>query len=246
MNKKKFITRPIDQQIIVITGASSGIGLATAEMAAKKGARVVLSSRNRDALKSCVEKIEAAGGKAIAVVADVSQLEDLQNLKREAIEHYGRIDTWVNNAGTSIYGYLMDSDLEEEKKLFETNFWGIRNGSRVAVEAMKDGGTLINLGSEVSVAAQPIIGMYSASKHAVKAYTEALRSELRSLDIPVEVCLIRPAAIATPFPDHGANRLRKGEPSIPSPLYHPELVAEAILSCAEAPQRDVYVGGPSR
>lgn len=242
-----FKPKPIDQQTIVITGASSGIGLATAMLAAKKGAKVVLASRNGDDLASCVDAIHKDGGEALAVVADVSQAEDLERLKDQAISHFGSIDTWVNNAGTSLYGYLSDSDIEEERKLFETNFWGARIGSAVAIEAMKaKGGTLINIGSEVSVDAQPLMGMYSASKHALKAFTEALRSELRDKDIPIEVSLVRPTAIDTPFAEHAANRLRTGSPSLPDPKYPPELVAEAILKCAEKPQRDVYVGGPAR
>lgn len=247
MSKSSFTPKPLQDQTIVITGASSGIGLATARMAAKKGARVVLSSRNGDELNNCVDEINREGGNAIAVVADVSVGEDLRLLKDEALAAFGSIDTWINNAGTSLYGYLMDTDIEEERKLMETNFWGARMGCAVALEAMREkGGTIINLGSEVSVAAQPLLGMYSASKHALKAFTEAFRSELRDREIPIEVSLVRPTAINTPFAQHGANRLPEGEPSLPSPQYSPDVAAEAILKCAEKPQRDVYVGGPAK
>lgn len=240
----KFKPKEISQQTIVITGASSGIGRATAKMAIEKGANVVLAARSENEINDLALEL---GEKAFAVTCDVSLQEDIVRLKEETIKKFGRIDTWINNAGTSIYGYLMESDIEEEKKLFETNFWGARYGSQIAVEAMKDnGGVLINLGSEVSVAAQPLLGMYSASKHALKAFSEALRSELRDKNIPVEVCLVRPTAIDTPFPDHATNRLDQGEPSLPSPLYHPDVAATAILKCAENPQRDVYVGGPAR
>lgn len=243
----KFKPKALSDQTIVITGASSGIGLATAFLAAKKGANVVMAARNGEALDEAVKKIVKEGGKAIAITTDVSNESEMTHLKNKVIEKFGSIDTWVNNAGTSIYGYLLDSNLEEEKKLFETNFWGARIGSILAVEAMKEnGGVLINLGSEVSVAAQPLLGMYSASKHALKAFTDALRSELRDCDIPVEVCLVRPTAIDTPFPQHGLNRLDEGEPALPAPMYHPDVAAEAILKCAENPQRDVYVGGPAR
>jgi len=243
----KFKPKELSQQTIVITGASSGIGLATAKLAAAKGAKVVLAARSEDQITMLAREIEKEGGKALAVTCDVTKYEDLLNLRDESIKKFGQIDTWVNNAGTSIYGYLIESDLAEEKKLFETNFWGARNGSLIAVETMKEtGGVLINLGSEVSVAAQPLLGMYSASKHALKAFTEALRSELRDKNYPIEVCLVRPTAIDTPFPDHAANRLDEGEPSLPSPLYHPDTAASAILKCAETPQRDVYVGGPAR
>lgn len=222
----KTVTRPISEQVIVITDASSGIGSAIAKLATQKGAKVVLGAKNRDDLDDLGDQINAFPGKAIAVTTDVTKLQDIINLKNKAISKFGRIDTWINNAGSAIYGYLLDSDLEEEKKLFDTNFWGTRFGSQVAAEAMeKDGGVLINMGSEVSVAAQPLLGIYSASKQALKAFTDALRSELRDKDIHIDVCLLRPASISE---------------------EHPEETAAAILKCAEIPQRDVYVGGPAR
>jgi short-subunit dehydrogenase len=239
--------KPVSDQVIVLTGATSGIGLATARMAAERGAKLVVSSRNEDELRALTEDIRQKGGEAIFVVVDVSKYEDLLKLKDEAIKAYGRIDTWINNAGTSLFGYLMDTTIEDERKIFETNFWGTRLGCQIAVDCMKEtGGTIINLGSEVSVAAQPLLGIYSASKHAVKAFTDALRSELRDQHIPIEVSLVRPTAIDTPFAEHGKNNLREGEPSLPAPLYSPDVAAEAILKTAENPQRDVYVGGPAK
>lgn len=242
-----FKVKKIQDQVIVITGASSGIGLATSVLAAKKGAKVVMSSRNEDDLKDWVKKINELGGDAYAVKADVTSMEDLQFLRDEALARYGRIDTWVNNAGVGIFGYLMDADINEERALFETNFWGLRNACHQAIGAMSaHGGTIINLGSESSTAGYPILGMYSASKHAVKAFTEALRIELLDRNVPVAVSLIRPSAINTPFAEHALNRLISGEPSLGNDVYDPMLVAEAIIKCAENPKRDVYVGAPAR
>ena len=246
-NALRLKRKPLAEQVIVVTGASSGIGLATAKMAAKEGAKVVLSSRNLEDLEQIRQEITAAGGNAIAVVADVSKVEDLEHLRDAALEGYGRIDTWINNAGVSVYGNLMDLKIEDERTVFETNFWGIRNGSRIAVpELAKTNGVLINLGSEVSVRSIPLQGIYAASKHAVKAYTDALRMELEHDEIPVAVSLIRPTAIATPFPEHAKNSLREGEPSLPNPMYHPDAVAAAIIDCVEHPRRDVFVGAVSR
>lgn len=240
--------KPISKQVIVITGASSGIGLATAKMAAKKGARLVISSRNEEELQSIAEELQSFGAsRVVPVKADVSSYDDMETLRDHAISKFGRIDTWINNAGTSIYGPLLEIPLEDEKKLFDINFWGIRHGCHVAVQALKQsGGVIINLGSEVSGRSIPVQGMYSATKHAVKAYTDALRMELEKEGLPISVCLIRPTAINTPFPEHATSFLKKGEPSLPSPTYHPDVVATAILKCAEAPQRDVFVGGGSR
>jgi short-subunit dehydrogenase len=239
--------KPIKSQVIVITGASSGIGLATAKMAVNQGARVILSSRNTLDLEQIVKSLRAHGGEAVAFTADVTQLSDLEKLRDCAIQKYGRIDTWINNAGIAIYGKLMDVSLEEEKLVFETNFWGIRNGSRIAIPMLAESqGVLINIGSDVCSRAIPLQGIYSASKHAVKAFTEALRMEVERDQIPVKICLVRPAGVDTPSTEHALNRLEVGEPSISDPVYHPNVVAEAILACAQNPKRDVFIGGSSK
>ncbi|MGE0527874.1 MAG: SDR family oxidoreductase [Bdellovibrionales bacterium] len=247
MHVNGFRPKRISDQAIVITGASSGIGLATAKMAAKRGAKVVISSRNGEELKRIAEKLSTEGHQVLAVEADVSRFEDMEKLRDRAIEKFGRIDTWINNAGVSIYGRILDVPWSDERQLFETNFWGVRNGCRAVVPILeKEGGVLINIGSEVSGAAIPLQGMYSASKHAIKAYTDVLRMELEHDGKPVAVCLIRPAAIDTPFTEHARNFLEEGEPSLAPPIYAPEVAARAILNCAESPERDVYVGSPSR
>jgi short-subunit dehydrogenase len=239
--------KPLHQQTIVITGASSGIGLATAEMAAKKKARVVIASRNEEDLREIAERLNRRGGNVLAVKTDVTRREDLENLRVQAVAAFGTIDTWVNNAGGSIYGPLLDIPEEEERALFEMNFWSIRNGCHVAVAGLREhGGVIINLGSEVSARSIPLQGMYAATKHAIKAYNDALRMELEHDEVPIAVCLIRPTAINTPFPDHAVNHLKVGEPSLPDPTLHPDYVAKAILECAEKPQRDIYVGMQSK
>jgi short-subunit dehydrogenase len=238
--------KPLNQQVLFITGASSGIGLTTAKAAAKRGAKVVLVARSEEGLIDAVEQIKALGGEAIYAVADVAKPEELRRAAEQAVQAFGRIDTWVNNAGLSIYGRLTETKLEEDKQLFETNFWGVVNGSRLAVQYLTAGGALINLGSEVSQQPVPIQGMYSASKHAILGFTDALRMELMDAGMPISVTLIKPAGINTPFPQHAANRLPAGQsPSIPSPVYAPELVADQILYAATTPVRELFVGGGS-
>jgi short-subunit dehydrogenase len=239
--------KPLKDQVIVITGASSGIGLATARMAARRGARVVLAARNHDDLGDVTYDIIQNGGKALAVVADVADSQAIERIGEAALQEFGSIDTWVNNAGLSIYGKLEDVPLADMRRLFDVNFWGVVHGSRTAVRLMRDrGGVLINIGSEVSDVAIPLQGIYSASKHAVKGYTDALRMELEHDRIPVAVTLVKPSAINTPYPEHARSYLREGVPALPPPLYAPEVVATTILRCAERPVRDIIVGGAGR
>lgn len=245
---KGFKPKALSEQVIVITGASSGIGLATAALAAKKGARIVMNARNDRELRNCAAEIrKLTGAKIVTASGDISKLEDIHKVRDIAVQSFSHIDTWVNNAGVSIYGDLLDENYEEERALFDINYWGTRMASAVAVkELCKNGGTLINVGSELSELAPPILGAYCATKHAAKAFTNSLRSEIELKKLPVNVTLVRPTAIATPMPEHGRNNLHGGEPALPSPLYHPEVVARAILRSAVSRQRDVYVGGQAR
>ena len=238
--------KPISEQVIVITGASSGIGLATARMAAAQGARVVLASRSQETLASVTANINATGGEAIYVVADVGDREQVQRIADAAIAHFGGFDTWVNNAGLGIVGRIEDGNETDFRRLFDTNFWGVVNGSLVALPHLKaHGGALINLGSVASDVAFPIQGMYSTTKHAIKGFTDALRIELQHENAPVSVTLIKPAAINTDFAHHARNYGDR-EPMLPPPLYAPKEVAHGILHAAAHPKRDVYIGGAGR
>ena len=238
--------KKLQNQVMVITGASSGIGLATARQAARRGAKLVLACRNEDALNKLVDEMRGAGHDAIAVRADVGNYADHEAILAAALERYGRVDTWVNNAGVSIFGRLTEVAIEDQRKLFDTNYWGVVYGSMVAVAHLKkNGGALINVGSEVSDRAVPLQGAYSASKHAVKGFTDALRMELQDEGAPVSVTLIKPAAVNTGFVRHAKNYLDV-EPQLPPPIYAPEVVADAILFAAENPERDIYVGGASK
>lgn len=231
---------------MVITGASSGIGLCTARAAAEQGARVVLASRSADVLERVVDEIDAAGGEAIAVATDVCDPQAVEQLAERAVERFGRIDTWVNNAGVSIYGELVSTPLEDHRRLFETNYWGVVHGSLVAVQHLEErGGALINLGSVLSDRAIPLQGAYSASKHAVKGFTDALRMELEHAGLPISVTLVKPGTIATPYTEH-ARSFTGNEPRNAPPYYAPDLVTRAILRAATEPTRDVFVGGSAR
>ncbi|HKR00712.1 MAG TPA: SDR family oxidoreductase [Pyrinomonadaceae bacterium] len=235
--------KKLADQAIVITGASSGIGLVTARMAARQGARLVLAARSEAALRMLTAEIKMEGGEAVYVVADVGREEDVRRIADAALQHFGGFDTWVNNAGVSIYGRVLDVSLEDHRQLFETNYWGVVHGSRVAARHLgeRGGGAIINVGSSLSDRSIPLQGTYCASKHAVKGFTDALRMELEEEGAPISVTLIKPSAIDTPYKDHAKNYLPV-EPQNPPPVYSPETVAEAILYSAEHPERDVYVG----
>jgi short-subunit dehydrogenase len=186
--------KPLNEQVIVITGATSGIGLATARAAAKAGARVMLAGRDEAALKTITVDLNATGAQVDYVIADMRDTAQVQAAADRAIQRYGGFDTWVNNAGGSIYGRFDEVPMEEQQDLFDTNYWGIVRGSTVAVAYLRQhGGALINLGSEVSDIAIPLQSAYVASKHAVKGFTDALRLELIDERAPVSVTLIKPS-----------------------------------------------------
>ncbi|HET6578747.1 MAG TPA: SDR family oxidoreductase [Gemmatimonadales bacterium] len=238
--------KPLNEQVIVITGASSGIGLATARLAAGMGARLVLTSRDAVDLEQAVERIRADGGDATYVTGDVADLDAMKRVAATAVREFGTIDTWVNNAGVSIYGRLEEVGLMDARRLFETNYWGVVHGTLAALPHLRArGGALINLGSILSDTGYPLQGHYTASKHAVKGFTDSLRLELEQEGAPVSVTLIQPAAIDTPYPEHAKSYLGV-EPTHVPPVYAPEVVARAILRSAEHPERNVLVGGGAK
>ena len=235
--------KPIDRQTIVITGATSGNGLATAQEAAARGASLVLAARNAEALEEIARELRAKGARVAVCPADVAVDEDVETIAQTAIDDFGGFDTWVNNAAAPIFGRMDDIPMEDHRRIFDVNFFGLLKGSLVAADHLRNkGGAIINLGSVLSDRAMILQGPYSATKHAVKAATDALRMELQAEGAPISVTLIKPSAIHTPYPDHSRNYM--DEPArLPQMLYHPRLVADAVLFAAEHPRRQLYVGG---
>ena len=238
--------KPIKDQVIVITGASSGIGLVTARTAAKRGAKVMLVARSGDALGEIAREINNSGGRADYHVADVADQTALTAAAAAAVARFGRVDTWVNDAGAAIYAHLVDTPEDEHQQLVQTNYFGAVHGCLAAVGVLREkGGALITVGSIASDIVSPVMGAYSATKHAVKAYVQALRIELQEQAPLISVTLVKPAGIDTPIAQHAASHMG-GEAQIPPPVYDPQLVADAILDCAEHPRREVTVGGAGR
>ncbi len=238
--------KKLKDQVIVITGASSGIGLVTARLAAKAGAKLVLAARSEGPLRQLTEEITKAGGKTAYVVADVGIRDQVHEIARVAVERFGGFDTWVNDAGVGIYGKVVETPVEDMRRQFETNYWGVVYGSLEAVAHLRTrGGALINIGSTLSERAAILQGSYSATKHAVKGFTDALRMELALDNAPVSVTLIKPGPIDTPYTLNAKNYM-EAEARHPAPAYAPEVVARAILRAARKPKREVFVGGGGR
>ena len=244
----KATLKPLNQQAIVITGATSGIGLATARRAARAGACVFLIARGENDLKALTEELQATGARAAWAVADVADHAALAEAAEKCVRLFGGFDTWVNNAGVSIYGAISVTSLDDQRRLFETNYWGVVNGSLVAAEHLRQregGGAIVNVGSILSDAPLPIQGVYSASKHAVKGFTNALRMELMREDAAITVSLVKPAAVDSPYSKHARN-LTGYATQNPQPVYATHVVADTILYCASHPIREITVGGGGR
>jgi len=244
--------KPLNRQSIVITGATSGIGLATARRAARGGACVFLIARGEKDLRLLCEELQATGARVAWAAADVADYDALAEAADKCRRLFGGFDSWINNAGVSVIGSVLETTLEDQRRLFETNYWGVVNGSTIAAEHLRSrpgGGAIINVGSTLSDAPSPIRGAYSASKHAVKGFTNALRMELirdaRKGGAPISISLVKPAAVDSPYDRHARN-LAGYAANIPQPVYATHVVADAILWCATHPLREITVGGGGR
>jgi NAD(P)-dependent dehydrogenase (short-subunit alcohol dehydrogenase family) len=236
--------KPLPNQVVVVTGASSGIGRATAVEFARQGAKVVAAARNEQALDTLVEEIRVAGGDAVAVRTDVAAPEDVYALAARAEQHYGRIDTWVNNAAVAVWGRVEDTTDEEFERVTRVNYLGQVYGVHAALPALRraGGGVIIGVSSAEALRAVPMHAAYTASKWALRGFYDALRMELLESSDPIAVTTILPAGIATPFFEHARSKVG-ARPSPPPPTYAPEVVAEAIVRASIKPTREVPVGG---
>jgi NAD(P)-dependent dehydrogenase (short-subunit alcohol dehydrogenase family) len=236
--------RPISQQVVVIVGASSGIGRAAAAEFAARGATVVCAARNTEALDTLVAEIHRAGGTAVARPTDIADPAAVRALVRAAEQAYGRIDTWVNVAAVGVWGRVEDITDEEFDRVMRVNYLGHVHGARAVLPALRraGGGGIIGVSSAEGVRAVPLQAPYAASKFAVRAFYDCLRVELAQQGDPIAVTTILPASIATPFFENARSRLG-AMPKPPPPVYTPELVAQAIVRAATQPRREIPVGG---
>lgn len=237
-------TMDLTHHVAVITGASSGIGRATALEMSRRGAVVVAAARNERALDTLVADAALGTGSIIPRPVDVTDAGAVEALARTTVAELGRIDTWLNAAAVAMYATVEDTEPDELRRILDVNVVGTTNGIRAVLPIMEEqgGGTIINIGSVESRRALPYQSAYAASKHAVKGLTDALRAELAHRSSPVSLVLVMPSAINTPFFRHARSKLGAMPQPFP-PVYEPEMVAEAIVHVAQQPIAEVIVGG---
>lgn len=229
---------------VVLTGASSGIGRATAHAFARRGARLVLAARRDELLQEVADECALLGGQAVVVPTDMTDEGAVQALARRAREAFGRIDVWVNNHGVYQAARFDEVPTELYLRVFETDLFGVVYGSRAALPIFREQGrgVLINLGSVFSLVTAPYFSAYSAAKHAVRAIGASLRQELLVTgERDIHVCTVMPATIDTPIFQHAANTTGRALKPFP-PITPPERVARAIVGLAERPRRELIVG----
>ncbi|WP_082472588.1 SDR family oxidoreductase [Sphingomonas sp. Leaf357] len=235
--------KPLDQQVLVVTGATSGNGLATVEQALRRGASVLAVARNEDALAELAARLGVGGGRIATYAADVADPAAVEAVAAAAIATFGGFDSWVNNAGVGTYGTLEQVPLDDHRRVFDVNYFGVLHGSLVAARHLRGrGGAIVNVGSILGDRSIVQQGPYCATKHAVQALTDTLRMELEREGAGISVTLIKPGAIDTPFPEHARNFMDQ-PPRLPPPLYTPEVVADAVLFACAHPRRTLYAGG---
>jgi NAD(P)-dependent dehydrogenase (short-subunit alcohol dehydrogenase family) len=239
--------KPVGEQVVVLMGASSGIGRETAVRFARKGAKVVASARGEEGLDSLVQEIRDEGGEAIAVPADTSEFEQVKAVADRAVQEYGRLDTWVHLAAVGLFATFEQTTPEEFARVIDVNLMGQVYGAMAALPHLKrEGrGALIHISSVEAKRSFPFHSAYGASKHGIDGFLEALRVELRHEGWPIGVTQVMPATINTPFFDKGRTKLGVKPVGVP-PIYEPQIVANMILYAGENPARDLVSGGAAQ
>jgi NAD(P)-dependent dehydrogenase (short-subunit alcohol dehydrogenase family) len=239
-------TGELSAEVVVVTGATSGVGRATAKEFARHGASVGLLARSDEGLDGAVEDVEAAGGRALAVETDVSDYDQVEAAAEEIESELGPIDVWVNNAMTTVFSRVGDLDDEEYERVTDVNYHGTVYGTQVAVERMRerDEGSIVQVGSALAYRGIPLQSAYCGSKHAIQGFTESLRTELLHDDSGIELTMVQLPAVNTPQFEHSRSHIDEHPQPVP-PIYQPEVAADAVYWAAHHQRRELYVGQPA-
>ncbi|MER7416244.1 SDR family oxidoreductase [Micromonospora peucetia] len=242
------LTRSLADATVVLTGASSGIGTATAYALARRGTAVVLAARSEVALEEVAQRCRELGGRALVVPTDVTDPAAVERLAARAVAEFGRIDGWVNNAAVGVVGLFDEIPVAEFRRVLEVNLLGAAYGTRAALPQLSaaGGGVLVNNASVLAEVAMPYQSAYNATKHGIRGLADTVRQEMRVTGRGnVSICTVLPATIDTPFFRHAANHSGR-ELVPPPPVYPPEVVAETIVRLLRRPRREAYAGGAAR
>jgi NAD(P)-dependent dehydrogenase (short-subunit alcohol dehydrogenase family) len=238
--------KPVTDQIVVVMGASSGIGRATAARFAEQGAKVVVAARGEAGLRSLVAQIRADGGNAVAEVADVTDPAQMQRVAQRAVTEYGGLDTWVHAAAVLLVAPFEETTPAEFQRVIDVNLMGQVHGAMAALPHLRrQGGALIHISSMGAKRGVPLQTAYCASKHGIDGFVETLRMEVQRAELPISVTNVMPATINTPLFDQARTKIGV-KPVAPPPIYQPDVVVDAILYAAEHPVRDLVVGGSAK
>jgi NADP-dependent 3-hydroxy acid dehydrogenase YdfG len=232
--------------VVVITGASAGVGRATARAFARAGARVALLGRGREGLAAARDEVEAAGGSAIAIATDVANAGEVEAAAEQIEAELGPIDVWVNNAMATVFAPFSEVTAEEYRRATEVTYLGTVHGTMAALKRMlpRDRGTIVQVGSALAHRAIPLQAAYCGAKHAIKGFTQSLRCELLHERSSVRVTMVQLPALNTPQFDLARSRMPRRAQPVP-PIYQPEVAADAIVWAARHPRRELYVGAPT-
>lgn len=233
-------------EVVVITGASAGVGRATVRRFAREGARIGLIARGRDGLEAARREVEEAGGEALVLPADVADAEAIEAAAAAVEERFGPIDIWINNAMNSVFAPVLETQPDEYRRVTEVTYLGYVYGAQAALRRMvpRDGGTIVHVGSALAYRGIPLQSAYCAAKHAIQGFTDSLRSELLADGSNVHVTSVHLPAVNTPQFGWVKSRLPNKAQPVP-PIYQPEIAADAIHHAAHARRREVWVGYPT-
>ncbi len=229
--------------MVVVTGASAGIGRAVARAFGAQGAKVGLVARTREALVAAAREIERAGGEAMVLPLDVADWDDVKKAADDVVARWGRIDVWVNDAMVSVFSPVKETKAEEYRRVTEVDYLGYVHGTKAALEHMlpRDAGHVIQIGSALVYRSIPLQSAYCASKAAIRGFTDALRCELHHDRSAVKLSMVQLPAVNTPQFDVVRSRLPNRPQPVP-PIFEPEVIARAVLWVADHPTRELWVG----